>query len=65
MPMEGKTNPMKEKNTKKIGSNFIKFKKPRVGVKQVYKFNDVTVSLEVHKTLKIFLKITLTLFLLY
>lgn len=45
-----------KKYTKKIGSNFIKFKKPRVGVKQVYKFNDVTVSLEVHKNFKNILK---------
>ena len=45
-----------KKYTKKIGTNFIKFKKPRVGVKQVYKFNDVTVSLEVHKNFKNILK---------
>ena len=45
-PYEGK------KFTKKIGSNFIKFKKPRLGENQTYKMGKVKISLEVHKNFK-------------
>ena len=38
-----------KKFTKNIGSKFIKFKKPRLGKKQIYKINKVKMSLEVHK----------------
>ncbi len=45
-PYEGK------KFTKKIQSNFIKFKKPRLGKNQTYKMSKVKISLEVHKNFK-------------
>ena len=45
-PYEGK------KFTKKIQSNFIKFKKPRLGKNQTYKMGKVKISLEVHKNFK-------------
>ena len=38
-----------KKFTKNIGSKFIKFKKPQLGKKQIYKMNNVKISLEVHK----------------
>jgi len=38
--------------TKNIGSQFIKFKKPKMGKKQIYKINKVKISLEVHKNFK-------------
>ena len=38
--------------TKKINSDFIKFKKPKLGTKQTYKINKVKISLEVHKNFK-------------
>ena len=38
-----------KKFTKNIGSKFIKFKKPQLGKKQIYKINNVKISLEVHK----------------
>ena len=41
-----------KKFTKNIGSNFIKFKKPKLGTKQNYKINKVKISLEVHKNFK-------------
>ena len=41
-----------EKFTKNIGSKFIKFKKPKLGLKQTYKMNKVKISLEVHKNFK-------------
>ena len=45
-PYEGK------KFTKKIQSNFIKFKKPQLGKNQTYKINRVEISLETHKSFK-------------
>ena len=45
-PYEGK------KFTKKIESNFIKFKKPKLGKKQKYNFKNLEISLEVRKNLK-------------
>ena len=45
-PYEGK------KFTKKIKSNFVKFKKPKFGKNQAYKINKVEISLEVHKNFK-------------
>jgi|TARA_B100000780_G_scaffold279150_1_gene255992 mannose-6-phosphate isomerase-like protein (cupin superfamily) len=42
--------------TQNINSNFIKFKKPKIGVNQIYKFDNVNVSLEVHKNFKKLLK---------
>ena len=45
-PYEGK------KFTKKIESNFIKFKKPRLGKNQTYKMGKIKISLEVHKNFK-------------
>ena len=41
-----------KKFTKNIGSKFIKFKKPKLGLKQTYKINKVKISLEVHKNFK-------------
>ena len=41
-----------KKFTKNIGSKFIKFKKPRAKNKQVYKINNIKISLEVHKNFK-------------
>ena len=41
-----------KKFTKKIESNFIKFKKPRLGKKQKYNFKNLEISLEVRKSLK-------------
>ena len=41
-----------QKFTKKIGSNFIRFKKPTIRKKQVYKIGDLKISLEVHKKLR-------------
>ena len=38
--------------TKSIGSNFIKFKKPKLGKKQKYNFNNLEILLEVRKNLK-------------
>ena len=40
------------KFTKNIGSNFIKFKKPKLGKKQKYNFNNLEILLEVRKNLK-------------
>ena len=45
-PYEGK------KFTKKIQSNFIKFKKPQLDKNQTYKMGKVEISLEVHKNFK-------------
>ncbi len=45
-----------KKFTKNIGSKFIKFKKPRLGKKQIYRINNVKISLEVHKNFKKLLK---------
>lgn len=45
-PYEGK------KFTKKIESNFIKFKKPRLGKNQTYKMGKIKISLEVHNNFK-------------
>ena len=42
--------------TKKIGSNYIKFKKPKLGSKQKYNFKNLEISLEVRKNLKNFVK---------
>ena len=41
-----------KKFTKNMGSNFIKFKKPKLGKKQKYNFNNLEISLEVRKNLK-------------
>ena len=41
-----------KKFTKTIESNFIKFKKPKLGKKQKYNFNNLEISLEVRKNLK-------------
>ena len=41
-----------KKFTKSIGSNFIKFKKPKLGKKQKYNFNNLEILLEVRKSLK-------------
>ena len=41
-----------KKFTKSIGSNFIKFKKPKLGKKQKYNFNNLDILLEVRKNLK-------------
>ena len=43
-PYEGK------KFTKSIGSEFIKFKKPKLSKNQIYKIGKTTISLEVHKS---------------
>tara|TARA_B100000029_G_C17576716_1_gene958374 strand:+ start:1343 stop:2035 length:693 start_codon:yes stop_codon:yes gene_type:complete len=45
-----------KKFTKSIGSKFIKFKKPRIGKKQIYKIDKTKISLEVHKNYKNLLK---------
>lgn len=45
-PYEGK------KFTKSIGSEFIKFKKPKLSKNQIYKIGKTTISLEVHKSFK-------------
>ena len=45
-----------KKFTTNIGSKFIKFKKPKLGKKQVYKINNVKITLEVHKNFKKLLK---------
>jgi mannose-6-phosphate isomerase-like protein (cupin superfamily) len=42
--------------TQNINSNFIKFKKPKIGVNQNYKFDNDDVSLEVHKNFNKLLK---------
>ena len=42
-PYEGK------KFTENIGSKFIKFKKPKIGKNQTYRFGKIIISLEVHK----------------
>tara|TARA_B100000767_G_C19599649_1_gene465060 strand:+ start:28 stop:720 length:693 start_codon:yes stop_codon:yes gene_type:complete len=42
--------------TQNINSNFIKFKKPKIGVNQNYKFDNVDMSLEVHKNFNKLLK---------
>tara|TARA_A100001388_G_C28685415_1_gene458502 strand:+ start:55 stop:750 length:696 start_codon:yes stop_codon:yes gene_type:complete len=42
--------------TKLISSDFIKLKKPKIGKKQEYKFNNVNLSLEVHKNFNNILK---------
>ena len=41
-----------KKFTKNIGSDFIKFKKPKLGKKQKYNFNNLEILLEVRKNLK-------------
>jgi mannose-6-phosphate isomerase-like protein (cupin superfamily) len=41
-----------KKFTKKIKSNFMKFKKPKLGKKQKYNFKNLEISLEVRKNLK-------------
>ena len=41
-----------KKFTKNIGSNFIKFKKPKLGKKQKYNFKNLEILLEVRKNLK-------------
>ena len=41
-----------EKFTKKIDSNFIKFKRPTLGKNQLFKINKVNISLEMHKNFK-------------
>ena len=41
-----------KKFTKKIGSKFIKFKKPKLGKSLKYKINNVSLTLEVHKNFK-------------
>jgi len=45
-----------KKFTKNIGSKFIKFKKPKLGKKQIYKINNIKISLEVHKNFRRLLK---------
>ena len=45
-PYEGK------KFTKKIDSNFIKFKRPTLKKNQLFKINKVNISLEIHKNFK-------------
>jgi len=42
--------------TKNLDSNFVKFKKPKIGKKQIYNFEKVKVSLEVHRNFKKLLK---------
>ena len=49
-PYEGK------KFTKNIGSNFIKFKKPKLGKKRKYNFKNLEILLEVRKNLKNLIK---------
>ena len=41
-----------KKFTKTLPSNFIKFKKPKLGKKQKYRFNNLEITLEVKKNLK-------------
>lgn len=45
-----------KKFTRPIDSNFLKLKKPKIGLKQVYKFDNTIMSLEVHKNFKSILK---------
>ena len=45
-----------KKFTRPIDSNFLKLKKPKIGSKQVYKFDNTIMSLEVHKNFKSILK---------
>ena len=45
-----------KKYTKNIDPNFIKFKKPKIGNEQIYKFNKIIVSLEKHKNFNKLLK---------
>ena len=45
-----------KKFTKNIESKFIKFKKPKIGKKQIYKINNIKISLEVHRNFKNLLK---------
>ena len=45
-----------KKFTKNIGSNFIKFKKPKLGKKQKYNFKNLEILLEVRKNLKNLIK---------
>ena len=53
MIMEEEKNLMKERNySKKIGENFIKFKKPIFGKDQFYKIGKSKVFIEVHKNFK-------------
>lgn len=49
-PYEGK------QFTKFISSDYIKFKKPKLGKNQTYKMNKVTISLEVHKNFRKLIK---------
>ena len=41
-----------KKFTEKLNSNFIKFKKPKLGKKYLYNFNNLKILLEVRKSLK-------------
>ena len=45
-----------KKFTKNIGSNFIKFKKPKLGKKRKYNFKNLEILLEVRKNLKNLIK---------
>lgn len=45
-----------KKFTKKVDSDYIKFKKPKPNLKQVFNFDNITVSLEVHKNFSKILK---------
>ncbi len=45
-----------KKFTKPIDSNFLKLKKPKLGAKQIYKFENTVLSLEVHKNFKSILR---------
>ena len=45
-----------KKFTKNISSKFIKFKRPKLGKKYIYKINRVKISLEVHKNFKRLIK---------
>ena len=49
-PYEGK------KHTKNIGSNFIKFKKPKIGLKQNFIIGKTKLFIETHKNFKSILK---------
>ena len=53
-PYEGK------KFTKTTDSDFLKFKKPKIGQKQIYKIKNIELSLEVHKNFSKLLKNKLT-----
>ena len=44
------------KHTKKIGSKLIKFKKPQMGKNQKYNFNNLEISLEIHREFKNLIK---------